>query len=47
MWDKCTKYCRLLVLSLIIVVVSLILHFNKKHIGLEKFTNSIDKKSFK
>jgi hypothetical protein len=45
MWDKCTKYCRLLVLSLIIVVTTIILHFNKKHIGLEKFTNSIDKKT--
>lgn len=45
MWGKCTKYCRLLVLSLIIVVTAIILHFNKKHISVEKFTNSVEKKT--
>jgi hypothetical protein len=45
MWGKCTKYCRLLVLSLIIVVTAIILHFNKKNISVEKFTNSVEKKT--
>ena len=45
MWGKCTKYCRLLVLSLIVVVTAVILHFNKKNINIEKFTNFSDKKT--
>lgn len=45
MWDKCTKYCRLLVLSLIIIFSAILLHFNKTKINIEKFTNMIDSKT--
>lgn len=45
MWSKCTKYCRLLVLSLIIIFSAILIHLNKSKLNIEKFTNFMDSKT--